>query len=97
MLGRERGGDPARHEIAVSAPDRPALLVEWLSELVFLVETEGFVPERVVEFELADSALRASVEGYRGTPPHLVKAVTYHRLEFAEKDGRWQGRVVLDV
>lgn len=97
MLAGEPRGDLTRHEIAVSAPDRPALLAEWLSELVFLAETEGFVPERVVHFELVESSLLASVEGRRGTPRHLVKAVTYHRLELSEKDGRWQGRVVLDV
>ena len=27
----------------------------------------------------------------------IVKAATYHGLEFREEDGAWQARVVLDV
>jgi len=34
------------------------LVVRWLDELIYLSETEGFVPEGLIEFELA---CRASV------------------------------------
>jgi len=37
------------------------------------------------------------VVGHRGTPPHLIKAVTLHRLVFEPDDGGWRARVVLDV
>jgi SHS2 domain-containing protein len=97
LLGEEPGGTAARHEIRVSAPDRAALLAEWLSELVFLAETEAFVPERVVGLEFLDDSVLATVEGRRGDPPHLVKAVTYHRLEFRRDGDVWRARVVLDV
>jgi SHS2 domain-containing protein len=55
------------------------------------------VPERVSELALVENGLRAVVDGRRGTPKTLVKAVTYHRLELAPGDGGWLGRVVLDV
>jgi len=97
LLGDTPGGEPVRHELAVTASDRPALLADWLSELVFLAETEAFVPERIVSFELAAGSLRAVVEGRRGSPPHLVKAVTYHRLAFSRDREAWRARVVLDV
>ena len=97
LLGEGEDGEPARHEVAASARDQPALLVEWLEELVFLAETEDFVPERVTELELGQGELRASVEGHRGAPPHLVKSITYHRLELRPTEGGWLGRVVLDV
>jgi SHS2 domain-containing protein len=97
LLGEEPGGEKARRELALSAPDPPALLAEWLSELIFLAETESFVPEHVAELEISHSTLHSVVEGRRGEPPPLIKAVTYHRLELAEGDGGWCGRVVLDV
>jgi SHS2 domain-containing protein len=97
LLGEQRGGERARHEIDLGAADRAALLAEWLSELVFLAETEAFVPERVASLELTGAGLRAAVEGRRGNPRHLVKAVTYHRLEFRPDGERWRARVVLDV
>jgi SHS2 domain-containing protein len=108
----EAPGERGRRELHASAPDRATLLAEWLSELVYLVETEGFVPERVDRISITPSASRtapreslangaydldASVTGTRGSPPHLVKAVTYHRLEMTERDGEWRATVVLDV
>lgn len=93
----EGGGEPASHEVSASAPDRPALLAEWLGELVFLAETEDFVPERVARLELGEGGLRATVEGRRGRPPHLVKAVTYHGLTFRRDGDVWRARAVLDV
>jgi len=97
LLGEEPAGEKTRHELSISASDPPALLAEWLSELVFLAETESFVPERAAELELTYPVLHAVVEGRRGEPPPLVKAVTYHMLELAENDRGWHGRVVLDV
>ena len=90
-------GDPARHEVSASAPDRPTLLAEWLSELVFLAETEQLIAERVDALDLSGDQLDATVSGTRASPPHLVKAVTYHRLEMHEHDETWRARVVLDV
>lgn len=85
------------HRIELSAGDRGLLLVDWLGELVFLVETEEFLPERLVAFELVGDRLRASVAGRRGHPRQLVKGITLNSLEFGQKGGAWHGRLVLDV
>jgi SHS2 domain-containing protein len=90
-------GEAAQHEVELTSSDRALLLVEWLSELVYLAETERFVPERVTAFELDDGRLRATVTGYRGHPSHLVKAVTLHGLALERKGEAWHARVVLDV
>jgi protein archease len=97
LVGREPAGEPDAHEVRASAPDRAALLAEWLSELVFLAETQDFVPERATALELSDGELRARVEGRRGRPAHLVKSVTYHGLELRRDGHGWRARVVLDV
>jgi SHS2 domain-containing protein len=92
------GGPPVSREVEVAANDRALLLVEWLSELVYLSEIEEFVPERIAAMELAEGTLRATVLGHRGRPRHLVKAVTLHRLELTgDDDAGWRARVVLDV
>jgi SHS2 domain-containing protein len=97
LVARENEGERAEHSIAVDAQDDATLLAEWLGELVFLAETEDFVPERLARLELADSRLTAVVSGRRGRPAHLVKAVTYHGLELGSSEGVWKARVVLDV
>lgn len=92
------GGEPVTHPVRISASDLPTLLVEWLEELVYLAENDGFVPERVLEIDLAGSAVEAVVAGQRTTPQTLVKGVTYHRLEFEQdEEGAWRAHVVLDV
>ncbi len=98
LLREHSGGEPVTHPVQVSAPDLPTLLVEWLEELVYLAENDGFVPERVVKMDLSDGSLEAVVAGQRTTPQTLVKGVTYHRLEFERgEEGAWHARVVLDV
>lgn len=98
LLSEHPEGEAATHRVRVRATDLPALLAEWLSELVYLAETDGFVPERVVEMDLADRSVEALVAGQRTVPQTLVKAVTLHRLEFEPGEGgAWHGRVVFDV
>jgi SHS2 domain-containing protein len=90
------GGDGRiAHELPLRSADRPGRLVELLEELVFLADTSGFVPERLEEIDLA--AGRARVAGHDGSPPPLVKGVTYHGLELGPHAGGWRARVVLDV
>lgn len=96
-LADEPEGPPRRVEVEVEARDRTTLLAEWLAELVFLAETERFLPERLLALELDAEALRAVVEGRAATPRFLVKAVTYHRLALEPADGGVRARVTLDV
>ena len=93
----EGGGEAASHAVALEAPDPATLLADWLSELVFLADVHGFVPEQARALRVSGSALRATVEGRRGNPSPLVKAVTYHGLELRREDDVWRARVVLDV
>jgi SHS2 domain-containing protein len=91
--------EPERLDVAIElvGSDRAALLADWLGELAFLAETRGLVPERLAGLELSETGLRATVHGWQGNPPHLVKAATYHRLRFESVDGSWRASVVLDV
>jgi SHS2 domain-containing protein len=93
------GGADVREWIAVSAEgaDRAVLLAAWLEELIFLAEHDGVVPLTAEDIVLQPGSVAARVGGYRGEPPHLVKAVTYHRLAFEPHERGWRATVVLDV
>lgn len=97
LLADSPSGPSQRREVVLRSAERATLLADWLDELVFLAETDDFVPERVARLELTPEGLSATVEGRRGRPPHLVKAVTYHGLEFGIEEGRVRARAVLDV
>ena len=97
LLGRDARGEPRVVHVELQAVDRATLLADWLAELVFLSETDGFLPERVTELDLSGDRLRATVEGRSADPRFLVKAVTLHRLAFERAGGGFHARVVLDV
>jgi SHS2 domain-containing protein len=97
LVADNGGGEEKRRELEVSGADRAELLVGWLDELVFLAETEGFVPEQVTALELDGDRLRASVRGHAGEPRPLVKAVTLHGLRYHRAGDGWRARVVFDV
>ena len=97
VLGGEAGASEESRRIELHAPDRGALLADWLGELAFLAEAGSLLPGRLAELHLEDGGLAATIEGRPGRGPHLVKAATYDRLAFEPANGGWFARVVLDV
>jgi SHS2 domain-containing protein len=93
-----------RIEASAAAPD--LLLVDWLGELLWLVDAEGWLladADLAVE-EGGDGRWRlvATARGEVRDParhPHkvAVKAVTYHGLVVAPGGEGWQARVILDL
>lgn len=96
---------------AAQARDPAGLLVAWLSEIVYLYDTEGWLFR---DFEVAgltctsaDGSAACSVTalgvGERFEPGRhqiklLVKAITYHQLALDEIDkGHWRARVYVDI
>ena len=69
----------------------------WSGCRIFLADTESFVPDRAEDIRLDGNSLRATLVGRRAPVEALVKAATYHGLRFADEDGVWHARVVLDV
>ncbi len=88
--------------VSASAEDAPSLVVAYLTELLVLKETEGFIGRRIRVRPMGSpsTALLASVSGERFDPTrHLarvdVKAVTFHELKFEPTRGR--ARVIVDI
>jgi SHS2 domain-containing protein len=84
-------------EITVEATDREALLVEWLSELLFRATTQyrAYVDFRICDIgerKLVATAGVASAEAIDD-----IKAVTHHDLSIRNRDGEWEAIVVLDI
>lgn len=88
--------------IGVSAPDTEALLVAWLSELLFLFETRRLVFSDFNICRLNPESLEAVGLGETYDPQkhpvrQVFKAVTYHQLALWEEKGVWKARVVFDL
>lgn len=96
--GPPPGGPVVVREIVLSAPDRAALLVDWLNELLFLAERDRWVPSRIDLLEAGETRLRATASGpVLEQAPALVKAATWHGLRFDPRDGGFEAEVLLDV
>lgn len=94
----------AQHDIVVEAHDLEGLLVHWLHELLFRMETAGELYTHFAVAEVAPPAgdrparLQATVMGHAGRSDLAhVKAVTWHNLAVCQTDAGWEATVVFDT
>lgn len=90
------------HSLRVEAAEREELLVCWLSELLFLFESRGYLFKRFQFSHLDQRSLRAVAYGEFFTSARHeikteIKAVTYHQVALRESGGTWEGRIIFDV
>ncbi|WP_018110496.1 archease [Thermus igniterrae] len=97
-------GGRRRKRVVLEAEDLETLLVRYLNELIYLIQTQGFVPGRArvrVEPQEGGYRLQATLFGepwqeefgFQGE----VKSATFHGLSVSQEKGRWQAQVILDV
>jgi SHS2 domain-containing protein len=77
------------------------LLVSWLQELLYVLDTEGLIFGRF-QVTLHDCLLEAAAWGELfdqniHAAKTEIKAVTYHQLEVVKADRGWQARVIFDI
>ena len=90
-------GGPVR-EIRVVAPDREALLVDWLNELIFLADIDRWVALDFSIDSASDEEVRARASGViLEWAPSRVKAATFHGLRIEEVPDGLQANIILDV
>ena len=90
--------------ITCQAPDLEALLIAWLSELLFHSETANVVyTSFAVEIDADQDATRgfslsARAKSYAGRGPLAhVKAVTYYNLAVKQTGDGWESTVTFDT
>lgn len=85
--------------IAVHSTDRETLLIDFLSECLYLSDThnEAYFDARFTTFdeaELSGTIFGVKIEGFEVVE---IKAVTYHDLAFEQIDGVWRATIVFDI
>ncbi len=87
-------------EIELEAMDLEVLLVDWLSELLYLHETEHELYSQFEVRQISPSHVRAEARGGPAKGHELrkhIKAVTFNDLSIVETDSGWRGTVIFDV
>lgn len=100
LIADLRGVKPVgEEEIRLAAEDLPSLLVAWLSELLFLHETQNLLfstfEVRIQGTTLDATARGEAIDKKRHELKLAVKAVTYHRLSVDLEKG--VAEVIFDV
>ena len=90
-----------QRQFKLQEEDIETLLVSWLQELLYLLDTEDLIFGRF-QVNLKDLALEATAWGEVFDPAmHTmkteIKAVTYHQLEVVEDDQGWKAQVIFDI
>jgi SHS2 domain-containing protein len=88
--------------VEVQGEDREELMVNWLSELLFLLESRRLLPAAFEIDTPGDCRLRARVAGEEFDPDRHylereIKAVTYHRIEVEPTATGWRAQVYVDL
>ncbi len=88
--------------IQVEANGLDNLMVSWLSELLYLYDTDRLVFKSFQIKRIGDNQLEANVRGEvldlaRHEIKTGIKAVTYHQLYVKERVGGWEAQVIFDI
>lgn len=95
----DRRRPPQTHHVRLESMDGESLLVDWLSELLYLYETTGALYTDCTVTRWAHTRLEADVVGHPPLAPPAVhvKAVTYHQLRLQADAGGWTAQVYFDI
>lgn len=84
--------------IELSAPDTETLLVDWLHEFLFIIETEELAAMDWQISSISSTSICCSSNFVNlESLDFLVKAVTFHNLRIVESDEGYQTEIVFDV
>ena len=86
-------------QIKVEAPDRTALLIDFLSEVLALSQTHKEVYTKVIFNKFSEKELEAALAGVGVDAfDEDIKAVTYHDANVRQNEkGEWETFLVLDI
>lgn len=95
----EGKGEEIKREIKVSSLDLVSLLVDFLSELLYLTETNQEIYEQIQFQKFDDKNMEGILIGRKlKRMGVLIKGVTYHDLEIhRRKDGIWEATILFDI
>ncbi len=88
--------------LQIGGPDPESVLVNWLSEILFLHDAERWLFRDFEIRDLQDDSLSAMARGEkfqrsRHQAKLLVKAITYHQLALEETPRGWRAQVYVDI
>jgi len=96
---RKEKGKKIKRKITIDAPDRTALLIDFLNEALVWMQTKNETYTEVKFQTLSEQNLEAELEGERAAGFRKdIKAVTYHEADVSKNfAGTWETTIVFDI
>lgn len=87
------------HEVTIQAYDMEQLLVDFLSQALYLSDVHNEAYLDVTIAQITPTHIAATLHGITVTSFEVVeiKAVTYHNLAITQHNGIWQTDIVFDI
>lgn len=97
-----RGWALDTYTLEARGEDEGEMLVDFLAEVLFLVESRGLFPATIASLVIEGSSVRAGIgaepfDSERHVVEREVKAVTFHQLRVERLGGLWRAQVYLDL
>jgi SHS2 domain-containing protein len=90
--------ESVRRDIKVESIDLDNLLVDFLSEVLYLSQVNKEVYKNIKFISFNDKKLEGELIGDKiRSLGEEIKAVTYHGLEISQKNGLYQATVLFDI
>ena len=85
-------------KIRITSLDLPSLLVDFLSEILYLCETKKEVYQKVDFKKFTNNEIEATLIGKKLERMGVhIKGVTYHDLDVRQEKGTWQAVILFDI
>jgi len=87
-------------DLYVESHDMDFLLFQWLSELLYISETEKIIFGKFDILELKENSIKAKCFGERlsqSSVKRLIKAVTLHNLHISRHNNKWKVEIIFDL
>jgi len=106
LLGMEKILGPIKtneetdwREFKVESLDTTALLIDFLSEILYLTETHKEIYNQLEITKLTETSIEGRVKGIKIEGfSEDIKGVTYHEAYVQQKsDGKWEALVIFDL
>ena len=100
LLTSDKVQPKIKHKIKIESSSKEALLFDFLDELIFLLDTEGFIASEIEMFEILTSnagfIIQTTVKGdyFKKYDVHCdIKAVTYNEMVIDEEYNQSKSKI----
>ncbi len=102
IMGKVPKGETEFLKVNIKGEDLIDLMVNWLSEILYLFEGEKRIITNVEVRSISSTDICAILsllpfDEKKYEREYEIKAVTYHQLKISQKDNHWEARIIFDV